>query len=175
MRSNGAGVTLQAARKILHSLESGDGDYQGFRIPTQKGSPVPGHLAEVLNRIFERLISDRQRSRQEREELLRVLTAVERGDFTTRSSPMVLHGEIAKSLNRVIELNEALASEVSRVGRLVGKEGKLAERAALPKAQGAWGTSVRSINALVDDLVQPTIEAARVIGSVAQGNLSQTM
>src|SRR5207245_540638 len=40
---------------------------------------------------------------------------------------------------------------------------------------GSWADSVTSVNALIDDLVHPTSETARVIGAVAQGDLSQTM
>ncbi|TGV30485.1 methyl-accepting chemotaxis protein, partial [Mesorhizobium sp. M8A.F.Ca.ET.142.01.1.1] len=42
-------------------------------------------------------------------------------------------------------------------------------------ATGSWETSVRSVNDLIEDMVQPTTEVARVIGAVAKGDLSQTM
>ena len=58
---------------------------------------------------------------------------------------------------------------------MVGKEGKLKQRAALQNARGFWAQKVESINSLIDDLVHPTNEAARVIGAVAQGDLSKTM
>src|SRR3989442_1751600 len=72
-------------------------------------------------------------------------------------------------------MNERVADEFERVGRVVGKEGKLLERACLKDARGSWGTSVTAINTLIGDLVQPTIEVGRVIGEVALGNLSRTM
>ena len=40
---------------------------------------------------------------------------------------------------------------------------------------GSWRDSIDSVNDLIDDLVHPTSETARVIGAVAQGDLSQTM
>src|SRR5205085_5462444 len=55
------------------------------------------------------------------------------------------------------------------------KEGKLLERASLKNARGSWGTSIAAVNTLIGDLVQPTIEVARVIDEVAEGNLSRTM
>ena len=58
---------------------------------------------------------------------------------------------------------------------MVGKEGKLKERAYVPNASGFWRDSVESINSLIDDLVHPTTEVARVIGAVAQGDLSKRM
>src|SRR5438045_1226699 len=72
-------------------------------------------------------------------------------------------------------MNERVAGELERVSRLVGKEGKLLERASLKKARGSWGTSIAAVNTLIGDLVQPTIEVASVIGEVAEGNLSRTM
>jgi len=58
---------------------------------------------------------------------------------------------------------------------VVGKEGKLKKRAALPNAHGFWADSVEQINSLIDDLVHPNNEVARVIGAVAQGDLSKSM
>src|SRR5207253_2263034 len=40
---------------------------------------------------------------------------------------------------------------------------------------GFWRDSIDAVNLLIDDLVHPTSETARVIGAVAQGDLSQTM
>ena len=42
-------------------------------------------------------------------------------------------------------------------------------------ATGGWETKLRAVNELIDDMVQPTAEVARVIGAVAKGDLSQTM
>src|SRR5690606_25090760 len=49
------------------------------------------------------------------------------------------------------------------------------QRAQLPEARGFWRDQIICVNALIDDLVHPTSETARVIGAVAQGDLSQTM
>ena len=68
-----------------------------------------------------------------------------------------------------------MADEVARLSQVVGKEGKLKRRAALPGARGFWAESVDCVNSLIDDLVHPTSEVARVIGAVAQGDLSKSM
>src|ERR1043165_7714761 len=68
-----------------------------------------------------------------------------------------------------------MADELSRLSQVVGKEGKLKKRAALPNAHGFWADSVDCINSLIDDLVHPTSEVGRVIGAVAQGDLSKSM
>src|SRR5256714_800204 len=56
-----------------------------------------------------------------------------------------------------------------------GQNGKIEERASLGHVTGAWADSVANVNSLVAHLVQPTAEAARVIGAVAKGDLTQTM
>ncbi|MDM0112505.1 HAMP domain-containing protein [Variovorax sp. J22R133] len=45
----------------------------------------------------------------------------------------------------------------------------------LTETRGFWGQSIECVNALIDDLVHPTTEVARVIGAVAQGDLSKSM
>src|SRR3989454_8418506 len=109
--------------------------------------------------------------------LLKALRAVRKGEFSVRL-PMDLvgiEGEIAQAFNDVVEINEMIAGEFARIGNEVGKEGKTGQRAKLPTATGSWQECVESVNTLIGDLVQPTAEVARVIESVAKGDLSQTM
>ena len=109
-------------------------------------------------------------------QLLSALVALKRGNFSVRL-PVEwtgIAGKIADTLNDVIELNEKMAKELERVSRVVGKEGKLTQRASLGNVGGSWATLIDSVNILIDDLVQPTSEMARVIGAVANGDLSQT-
>ena len=110
-------------------------------------------------------------------ELLNVLVAFRKGDFTARMSPEYtgVAGRITDVLNEVIERNERLAQELERIHSTVGKEGKLGQRASLGAVSGGWATSIDSVNSLIVDLVQPTAEVTRVIGAVAKGDLSQTM
>jgi HAMP domain-containing protein/signal transduction histidine kinase/CheY-like chemotaxis protein len=84
-------------------------------------------------------------------------------------------GKVADAFNEVVEQNEQMAEELAQLSRVVGKEGKLSQRLSLGDVRGFWRESVRSVNDLIDDLVHPTIETARVIGAVAQGDLSKTM
>jgi HAMP domain-containing protein/signal transduction histidine kinase/CheY-like chemotaxis protein len=110
-------------------------------------------------------------------ELLRALLAFKRGDFSVRL-PVDLggvDGKIADAFNEVIELNERMSKELARVSRVVGKEGRISQRAGIGQVSGAWEDCVESVNALVEDLVHPTSEMARVIGAVAKGDLSQKM
>ena len=109
--------------------------------------------------------------------LLSALTALKQGDSSVRL-PVEwsgLHGKLAETFNEVVELNERMAEELSRLRQKVGKEGKLKQRADIGDVRGFWRHSIGCVNSLIDDLVHPTSETARVIGAVAQGDLSQTM
>ncbi|MGE0526301.1 MAG: HAMP domain-containing protein, partial [Bdellovibrionales bacterium] len=113
--------------------------------------------------------------RHQLRELLHVVKAVRRGEFSVRM-PVEGDGlitEIGEVLNDIIDLNESMANEFIRVRNIVGLEGKMNERVSIGSVKGSWATSVDSINFLIGDLVQPTSEIARVITSVAKGDLSQ--
>ena len=109
--------------------------------------------------------------------LLRVLSDFRKGDFTTRlpEEQTGLTGKLYDAMNEVIDMNERMAKEFDRVANVVGKEGRIKQRASLSLATGSWAACIDSVNTLIADLVQPTTEVARVIGAVAKGDLSQTM
>jgi HAMP domain-containing protein/CheY-like chemotaxis protein/signal transduction histidine kinase len=109
--------------------------------------------------------------------LLATLMALKKGDFTARmpSDWTGISGKIADTLNDIIETNNKMVEAVTEVSRVVGREGHLTQRASVPGVVGGWGTMISSVNTLIDDLVRPTTEMARVIGAVAKGDLSQTM
>jgi len=111
------------------------------------------------------------------QQLLRVLTALKKGDFAARL-PLDwtgVRGKIADALNDVIELHEKMARECVRVSHAVGKEGKITQRLGLGAVDGSWATLVEAVNTLIADLGRPSNEMARVIGAVANGNLSPRM
>jgi HAMP domain-containing protein len=110
-------------------------------------------------------------------QLLSVLTALKKGDFSTRLPDDLtgINGKIADTLNAVIDINQRMSRELERISRVVGKEGKIMQRASMPLAAGSWGSMIESVNTLVDDMARPTADMARVIGAVANGDLSQTM
>src|SRR5437667_12254538 len=109
--------------------------------------------------------------------LLSVLTALKRGEFSTRLPDDFtgIDGKIADTLNAVIEINERMSKELDRISRVVGKEGKIMQRATMPHAAGAWGNMIESVNTLIDDMARPTADMARVSGAVANGDLSPTV
>jgi HAMP domain-containing protein len=108
--------------------------------------------------------------------LLRVLTAVKRGDFTVRV-PVTSTGQAAKVatvINDIIESNQLLERELRRLGKRVGKESQI-KRASIGGAGGGWAATLDSVNDLIEDVVRPNSEMARVIRAVANGDLSQTL
>jgi HAMP domain-containing protein/CheY-like chemotaxis protein/signal transduction histidine kinase len=109
--------------------------------------------------------------------LLKALTAFKAGDFTVRlpAGWAGISGRIAETFNDSMELRERLTRELERVRRVVGREGKLNQRASIGNVSGSWADSVNYVNGLIQELVHPTVETARVIGAVAKGDLSQAM
>ncbi|TMA08678.1 MAG: HAMP domain-containing protein, partial [Deltaproteobacteria bacterium] len=111
------------------------------------------------------------------ERLLGVLVSVKKGDFSARlpTGWTGINGKVADTLNDIIGMMADNTREIERVSRVVGKEGKLSQRASPPAATGSWKSRVDAMNGLIDDLVRPTSEMARVIGAVAKGDLTQTV
>jgi len=107
---------------------------------------------------------------------LRVLDAVQRGDFSARMPTdwSGAAGKVAAAFNSIIEANERLEREIRRMSRQVGNEGQV-KRAASRQSAGAWATTLEAVNDLAEDLARPNAEIARVISAVANGDLSQTM
>ncbi len=118
-----------------------------------------------------------EKSLFEDRDFLTILTEVKNGNFKVRMpiDKVGIQGKIYDTLNDIISLNEEMMLEFMRAGNTIGKQGKLTQRIELPSVKGSWSTGVGSLNALIADLVTPTIEIAHVISSVAKGNLSQEM
>src|SRR5205085_959587 len=110
-------------------------------------------------------------------ELLRALMAFKRGDFSVRLPDdwIGVAGKIADTFNEVIAKNQRMTMELDRIGRAVGKKGRITQRASLGDVSNSWADAIGSVNGLIGDLVHPTSEMARVIGAVAKGDLSKTM
>ncbi|WP_328874172.1 HAMP domain-containing protein [Streptomyces sp. NBC_00287] len=109
--------------------------------------------------------------------LLAALVSMRDGNFRKRltvSGDGVM-SEIAAVFNEVADRNLHLTGELSRVRRMVGREGKLTERLETGACEGSWATAVDNSNALVDDLVRPVSEVGRVLSAVAEGDLSPRM
>jgi len=111
------------------------------------------------------------------ERLLAALRAAQAGEAGVRlpARKRGLVGEIATAFNELAQTREQTANELLRLSRVIGREGRLTERAQPEGLTGTWKQSLDSVNAVIDDLVRPTTEVARVIDAVAEGDLSQKM
>jgi HAMP domain-containing protein/signal transduction histidine kinase/DNA-binding response OmpR family regulator len=144
-------------------------------------TPGAGRNGPVLRKQVLNRLSRASRSEPatgfDRRRLLAALAQFKRGDFEARLPEdwTGIDGKIADTFNEVVQINQRMASELERLSRVVGTEGKITQRATLGDVRGAWSASVESVNNLISDLVHPTRETARVIGAVAKGDLSQTM
>jgi len=117
------------------------------------------------------------RSEIDTQQLLVVLSAFKNGDFSARLpvDRTGTEGKLFDVLNDIFGLNEKMKLEFQRIGTVVGKEGKIAQRASLGSPGGGWNECLEAVNGLIGDLVQPSTEISRVIGAVAKGDLSQSM
>ena len=115
--------------------------------------------------------------RPELSELLRALQAVRDGDFSVRlpGDWTGLEGKIADTFNEIVSSNARMASELERVGTVVGKRGQTRQRVKFGRPSGAWCDMEASVNTLIDDLLWPTTEVTRALAAVAKGDLLQAV
>jgi HAMP domain-containing protein/CheY-like chemotaxis protein/GAF domain-containing protein len=115
--------------------------------------------------------------KQDLQELLEALRSARDGETGVRlpAQKSGVMGDVAKAFNGLAERREALTTELGRVSKVIGREGRMTERAQLKGAKGSWAESVDSVNSMINDLVRPTIEVSRVLDAVAEGDLSQKM
>ncbi|XXF78663.1 HAMP domain-containing protein [Myxococcaceae bacterium GXIMD 01537] len=100
------------------------------------------------------------------------------GDLTVRLSPdgkSTHWAEVAHAFNTMMSTHQRFKEELVRVEQVVGREGQMHERATVADMRGDWARGIQAVNSLIADLVQPTTEVARVIGSVARGDLTRKM
>src|ERR1700693_5424678 len=109
------------------------------------------------------------------EQLLAGLTAVRGGDFSTRLGKTgdPLMDEIATEFNGMADQLDLFTSEVTRVAREVGTEGKLGGQAYVPGVSGTLKDLTESVNALAGNLTGQVRNIAQVATAVAKGDLSQ--
>ncbi len=107
--------------------------------------------------------------------LLEGLTAVRGGDFSTRlphtGDPLM--DEISTVFNSMTDQLALFTSEVTRVAREVGTDGKLGGQAQVPGVAGTWKDLTESVNAMADNLTGQVRDIAQVATAVARGDLTQ--
>jgi HAMP domain-containing protein/CheY-like chemotaxis protein/signal transduction histidine kinase len=104
-----------------------------------------------------------------------VTTAVARGDLS-RKITVDVRGEILElkdTINTMVDQLNAFASEVTRVAREVGTDGKLGGQAQVPGVDGTWKDLTDSVNSMASNLTGQVRNIAEVTTAVARGDLSR--
>jgi HAMP domain-containing protein len=108
-------------------------------------------------------------------QLLAGLTAVRDGDFGTQlpETGEGVMGEIETVFNGMVAQLSLFTSEVTRVAREVGTEGRLGGQAEVPGVSGTWKDLTDSVNAMAGNLTTQVRDIAQVATAVAKGDLTQ--
>ena len=104
-----------------------------------------------------------------------VTTAVARGDLS-RKITVDVKGEILElknTINTMVDQLNAFASEVTRVAREVGTEGKLGGQAEVPEVAGTWKDLTDNVNFMASNLTAQVRNIAEVATAIANGDLSK--
>src|SRR5256714_9062436 len=104
-----------------------------------------------------------------------VTIAVASGDLS-RKITVDVRGEILQlkeAINTMVDQLRSFASEVTRVAREVGTDGKLGGQAVVPGAAGTWKDLTDSVNAMASNLTSQVRNIAEVTTAVARGDLSR--
>ena len=104
-----------------------------------------------------------------------VATAIASGDLS-RKITVDVRGEILQlkeAINTMVDQLRSFASEVTRVAREVGSEGKLGGQAIVPGVAGTWKDLTDSVNAMATNLTGQVRNIAEVTTAVARGDLSR--
>jgi HAMP domain-containing protein/signal transduction histidine kinase len=104
-----------------------------------------------------------------------VTTAVQKGDLSKKITVEV-KGEILElkdTVNVMVDQLNAFASEVTRVAREVGTEGRLGGQAHVPGASGTWRDLTDNVNSMAGNLTAQVRNIADVTTAVARGDLSK--
>ncbi len=106
-----------------------------------------------------------------------VTTAVARGDLS-RKITVDVKGEILElknTINTMVDQLNAFASEVTRVAREVGTEGRLGGQAEVPGVAGTWKDLTDTVNVMAANLTEQVRGIVKVVTAVANGDLKQNL
>jgi HAMP domain-containing protein/signal transduction histidine kinase/DNA-binding response OmpR family regulator len=106
-----------------------------------------------------------------------VTTAVARGDLS-RKITVDVKGEILElknTINTMVDQLNAFASEVTRVAREVGTEGKLGGQAQVSGVAGTWKDLTDTVNVMAANLTEQVRGIVKVVTAVADGDLKQNL
>jgi len=144
-----------------------------YRMSSDRRSGAWGAMESSVNTLIDDLLWPTT-------EVTRTISAVAKGDLQQTMSLQVdgrpLKGEFLRSatvVNAVIEQMSAFTSEVTRVAREVGTEGKLGGQAVVSGVAGTWKDLTDSVNSMASNLTAQVRNIAEVTIAVANGDLSR--
>ena len=137
-------------------------------MPNQFNKKVPTEIEEDFQNFQSPITSS-----ESLQKLIDAIAAVRDGDFTVRLEENNGLGEIATVFNQMVNVNQQFANELIRIRQGVVEEGKVNKQVVDKELKGSWTTSIDAVNEMVNSLVNPTIEMARVLHAVSKGDLSQ--
>ncbi|GFH39362.1 HAMP domain-containing protein [Streptomyces pacificus] len=125
-------------------------------------------LTDSVNTVFRNLTTQVR-------DIAQVTTAVANGDLSQKVTVDVAGEmlELKNTVNTMVDQLQSFGSEVTRVAREVGVEGRLGGQAAVPGAAGTWKDLTDSVNTAFRNLTGQVRDIAQVTTAVANGDLSQ--
>jgi len=143
------------------------------RMRSEKRSGAWGAMEASVNTLIDDLLWPTT-------EVTRTITAVAKGDLSQAMRLEVdgrpLKGEFLRSasiVNAMITQMSAFTSEVTRVAREVGTEGKLGGQAVVPGVAGTWKDLTDSVNSMAGNLTGQVRNISDVATAIASGDLSR--
>jgi HAMP domain-containing protein/CheY-like chemotaxis protein/signal transduction histidine kinase len=147
--------------------EVGTGGKLGGQAQVREVTGVWKDLTESVNSMASNLTAQVRN-------IAEVTIAVANGDLSKKITVDV-RGEILQlkeAINTMVDQLRSFASEVTRVAREVGTEGKLGGQALVPGVAGTWKDLTDSVNAMCGNLTAQVRNIAQVTTAVARGDLS---
>ncbi|MEU5159855.1 HAMP domain-containing protein [Streptomyces sp. NPDC020875] len=125
-------------------------------------------LTDSVNTVFRNLTTQVR-------DIAQVTTAVANGDLSQKVTVDVAGEmlELKNTVNTMVDQLQSFGSEVTRVAREVGIEGRLGGQARVPGAAGTWKDLTDSVNTAFHNLTGQVRDIAQVTTAVARGDLSQ--
>src|SRR5438067_11074640 len=157
-----AGEVTRVAREVgTEGRLGGQADVPGvagtWKDLTDSVNPMAGNLTAQVRNIAE------------------VTTAVARGDLS-RTITVDVRGELLElknTINTMIDQLSSFASEVTRVAREVGTDGKLGGQATVKGVGGVWKDLTDNVNTLAGNLTVQLRDVSKVATAIARGDLTQ--
>ena len=150
------------------ALEVGTAGRLGGQAKVEGVSGVWKELTDSVNQMASNLTAQVRN-------ISEVTIAVANGDLS-RKITVDVRGEILQlkeAINTMVDQLRGFASEVTRVAREVGTEGKLGGQAIVPGVAGTWKDLTDSVNAMASNLTSQVRNIAEVTTAVAKGDLSR--